>query len=361
MPNELLKEGDGTNKSLKKSFKIYFFIILGLIVAIAVLFLLLLLGGKSKAAPTPLCGDGSLYRTCSIDKPYYCNNGTLITNVSSCGCPSGIKENGTKCVYQYQTGGKNSSFYYILDGKSGTINLTLYYGLVNYFSTVSESINYAPGQVPQRSDFTFVRINNQDQYYLLEPLVKEIQNMAPESKTDQARIAISLVQNIPWGSSGKTIQVSPETSVGYSRYPYQVLYDDQGLCGEKSELLAFILRDIGYGVALFYYPNQDHEALGIKCPLDESLNDTGYCFVETSGPSIITDNNLVYAGGIRLNSTPQLIVLANGISLPENLPEYNDAKKLESLQHRFFLGPIASYELNKLKNKYGLAESYNLT
>lgn len=117
---------------------------------------------------------------------------------------------------------------------------------------------------------------------------------------------------------------------------------------------------MGYGVALFYYPLEDHEALGVKCPIQDSLDGTGYCFVETSGPSIISDSSLEYSGGITLGSSPQVIIISNGISLPDNMGEYSDAKTMEGLSRMTTLDPISNIKLNQLDQKYGLSKVYNI-
>lgn len=355
---QILKKG-AKKEIISTSLRIYFFMIVFLIALIIFLFLFLKFESYIPSSSARTCGDGSLYGTCSISKPYYCSNGTLYLNSSVCGCPEGTSKKGDSCVSKYQTNAKNLTLNYVLDGVNGSVNFTAYKGMDSYLSTLPESIYYSSGQVPQRSDFVLKQINNNDQSVLLEPLVKDIENLAPTDKVNQARIAVSLVQNIPWGASGKTISFLGSV-VGYSRYPYQVVYDNQGLCGEKSELLAFILRDMGYGVALFYYPQQNHEAVGVKCPMQDSFNETGYCFVETSGPAIISDSHLVYADGITLNTTPQLVILSEGISLPSNLQEYKDAKTLDALRQRILLDPISSHILNTLKKKYGLPEVYNI-
>jgi len=308
----------------------------------------------------PACGDGSPYASCSADKPYYCSYGVLVENASECGCPPGSTGQGNSCISLYQNGSvKQANFSYVLDGKENSANFTMYTGLYNYLFSLPDSITSSDGKLPQRADFALKRINESYQKALLAPLVKEIENLVPGSKVDQARVAISLVQNIPWGSSGKKITFGG-FKVDYSRYPYQVLYDNQGLCEEKSELLAFMLRDLGYGVVLFYYPQENHETVGIKCPMSESLNGTGYCFVETSGPAIISDSNLVYANGEKLNSSFQVVPISNGISLPTGLAEYGDAKKLTRLTDKEWLNPISSMTLNALEKKYGLGQAYNI-
>ncbi len=327
-------------------------------IVLFIVLLVLLIYVKPHAAPS--CGDGSFYASCSSDKPFYCSSGILIENASRCGCPSNSTQANDSCISYYQSGSmKSADFYYTVEGKQSEINFTMYKGLYNYLFSLPNSITSTDGKAPQRSEFALKRINDLNQENLLIPLVKQIQNLAPDSKVDQARIAISLVQNIPWGSSGKTITFGG-FKLDYSRYPYQVLYDNQGLCEEKSELLAFMLRDIGYGVVLFYYPQENHETVGIKCPVAESLNGTGYCFVETSGPAIISDSNLVYANGEKLNSSPEILNISDGISLPEGLPEYNDARKLEKLSDRGWLGPVYSMTLNNLEKKYGLGKVYNI-
>lgn len=347
-------------RGMKRNFLTWKKIIFILIVLVLIsAFLISTSPGNKQTTGIPTCGDGTFYNTCSLEKPYYCSGMMLIENISACNCPPHLSLSGNSCVSVYQSGQELSIFDYVLNGQNGSINLTLYKGLTTYLSALPKAISYNNGQTPLIADFKLLRINEPNQEVLMQPLIKEIQNLAPNDKVTQARIAISLVQNIHWGASGKEVTFGSQT-VANSRYPYEVLYDNQGLCGEKSELLAKILDDLGYGVALFYYPTENHETLGIKCPLEESLNGTGYCFVETSGPSIISDSSLVYAGGVTLSSSPEVILISNGISLPSGLPEYHDADVLASLRSKGSLGPINSYTFTQLENKYGLSKVYNI-
>ena len=182
-----------------------------------------------------------------------------------------------------------------------------------------------------------------------------------EDKTDRVRIAISLVQKIPFGNSNRTIFFR-ENLLNYSRYPYQVLYDDMGVCGEKSELLAFLLKEMGYGVVFFYHNFENHESIGIRCPVQYSLDNSGYCIVETTGASIITDDEIEYAGVGRLYSEPEVILIAKGNSVGRDLYEYNDAKDLKEIRRAIENGKINLLQHNQLeilKEKYGLEEIYN--
>ena len=192
------------------------------------------------------------------------------------------------------------------------------------------------------------------------PLVKEIQNLAPDSKTDQARIAVSLVQNIPYGFSDKKELILGK-EFNHHRYPYEVLYDNEGICGEKSQLLAFLLKELGFDVAIFYNQMENHESVGIKCPKRKSWHGSEYCFVETSGPSIISDASITFVGGINLESKPLVMKISDGISLSSNLEDYEDAESFKKIREKN--GNLNSFDITKLdelRKKYGLDGEYNL-
>ncbi len=215
---------------------------------------------------------------------------------------------------------KNIVLKYILDGQEEEIHFRVYYEVNNYVLNIPRIIDYSGLEIPFRGDFKLKSINEEVQREMILPLVKRIQNLAPDNKIQQARIAINIVQNIPYGFSEKTLFFVGQ-EINYSRYPYEVLNENQGICGEKSTLLSFLLKELGYGVSIFYFAEENHEAVGIKCPVDRSFYGSGYCFIETDGPSIITDSSIVFEGGIRLESTPEVILISKGISLPEKARE----------------------------------------
>lgn len=306
------------------------------------------------------CGDGSFYNTCDLNKPYYCNTDAmlLVENATLCGCPDGMSKTGDICYSPYQTEPKEISLKYVLRGEEQYLNLTVYKGLADYISTLPKTINYQPGEKPLRSDFKLRSINNEEQRQLLLPLLIAIQNTA-DNKEDQVRIAVSIVQNIEFGESEKSQALPGTNNIIYSRYPYEVLYDGKGICEEKSELLAFLLKEMGYGVVFFYYQDENHEALGIKCPPRYSIDNTGYCFIETTGPSIITDSEIEYTGGVKLTSDPEIILVSNGEGLGYDMYEYADAEEMIKLRNGDFV-LFKENSLNNLKEKYGLVETYRI-
>ena len=307
---------------------------------------------------TTICGDGTPYDSCSATKPYFCEQGILVEKISVCGGSSISEIRNDSCFSQYKTYPKSIILSYILNGEENLMGFTVYGELTDHLSRVSRIIDYSEDEAPSRTDFKLKIINYDEQRELLMPLVVKIQNIANDP-IEQARIAISIVQNIPYGSTEKKLLFAG-SEINYSRYPYEVLYYGQGICGEKATLMAFLLKELGYGVSIFYFADENHEAIGIKCPIKKSFRDTGYCFVETGGPAVITDSSMEYVDGIKLESEPEILVISEGISLPENMFEYKDAKTLRDIRNRNFFGLLKFWRLDGINEEYGLAEEYNL-
>lgn len=303
------------------------------------------------------CGDSTPYGLCSLNKPYYCEEGVLVERAEICGCPNILYQNESLCVSRYKQNSKEINLNYFLGENKDSINLLVYSDLMNYLSDLPVSISYSENETPSRVDFKLRNINNDLQRELLLPLIVEIQNLENNS-LDQMRLAVSLVQNIKYESSNKTIFLGGQ-EINYSRYPYEVLYEGRGICGEKTELLAFLLKELGYETAFFYYIEENHEAVGIKCPEKFGIGDSGYCFIETTGPSIISDSSIIYVDGTVLKSIPEVYLISEGRSLPENMPEYKDAKLMKRLREGKFVF-FKKSKLEYLSEKYGLVEEYRL-
>jgi hypothetical protein len=288
-------------------------------------------------------------------------NKILIEQSSLCGCPENMTSEGESCISNYQSEPKEILLNYTLRGKQYELNFTAYKGLVDYLSQLTPYISSnGTYDVPSRMDFKLKDINNQEQRDLLLPLIVEIQNRA-QNREDQVRIATSIVQNLEWGSTNKTILFFGN-KVPYQRHPYEVLYDSEGLCGEKSELLAFLLKEMGFGTVIFYNEQENHESVGIKCPVEQSWHGTGYCFIETTGSAIMTDSSIIYTNGLTLSTIPLVLPISDGDSLNGDLYEYKDAKTFgeirNNLNNSFFFNPIKFWTLNDLEKKYGLTKSY---
>lgn len=188
---------------------------------------------------------------------------------------------------------------------SGKISYPVYAGLDEYFSNVERSISYSEGSAPPTTkDFIMKEINDDLQYQALMPLVWEIRSKARTPK-DEANMAIKMVQNIPYDYDA----LYSVYLIG--RYPYEVIYDNKGVCGEKSELLAFLLKELGYDVVIFEFNAENHRAVGILC--DKGNYKTNYCFIESTEPTAVGYIPPNYVGNIDIrNAKPEIVQVSKG-------------------------------------------------
>jgi len=299
----------------------------------------------------PRCSDRTVYGECSVSKPLYCLNGVLIKKASLCGCPLNEVAQGDNCVSKYETGPIEQTFSYVVKGNSDSIKFTVYAGLKNYLAGISRYYYCDPTCPSDRElELRFLDQNEQNKY--LKNLVDIIKSKT-SNLDEQARIAISLVQKIPYDWEGfKTNNLN-------NRYPYEVLYDKKGVCAEKARLLAYILREMGFGVVLFDYKTENHMAVGIKCPSQYSYKSSGFCFIEAAAPSIITYSEGDYVGVGKLSSTPDILIISDGLSFDSVSEEYNDAQEWKRLNElskssNGYLDSYNYYKWQTLVNKYGI-------
>lgn len=254
---------------------------------------------------------------------------------------------------------ETETFNYVLRGSSGSISLSLDSQTESYLAGLPRTYTCDP-TCPTQDQIEINDINEPTEQPTIQQLVQSIQSKT-SSTDDQARIAISLVQNIPYDWSGF---VSGNLN---GRYPFQVLYENTGVCEEKSHLLADILQDLGYGVVLFKFdPSStsqvNHEAIGIECQQQYSYENSGYCFVEATTPTIITYDNGQYSVSPTqtepLPPSSDTVQISNGKSFDAS-QEYADAQlynqinqKSESQNH--ILDTATYNEWVTLVNKYGL-------
>jgi hypothetical protein len=254
-------------------------------------------------------------------------------------------------VAELETGKKKQSYPYTLRSQSQFL----------YFDTYSGVNAYLQDRYPNRpTDFYDVSklegyyreyVNDSVQEHYLDDLIDNI-NDRSYLPQERARIAVSLIQHIPYKVTSRTY------------YPYEVLYYDSGKCEDKSILAAYILSQMGYGTALLLYYPEHHMALGLKCPKKFSINNSGYCFVETTTPAIMTFNNGTYTGVGRLTSQPEIIRISEGNSFEQMEEEYTDAQALDTVMRSavfnatgIYLDTINYNQISYLNKKYGLFES----
>jgi len=218
----------------------------------------------------------------------------------------------------YNTQPKINTYEYYLKNERNTIYFELFGGLNDYFKLLDRNIYYTYKE-PSLIDFINKKINNEIQQENLSLSINKIKNMNI-SNDDKARIIISLVQNIPYDDW------AADTNTVTGKYPYEVLYTETGVCGEKSQLIVLFLKEFGFGTALFNFEIENHQAAGIKCPIEYSYKNSGYCFIEATTPNIITDSYGDYVGAGKLISIPEISIMSDGY-------EFNPIEEISILNY----------------------------
>lgn len=231
-------------------------------------------------------------------------------------------------------------YVYTLNGTEGVIGLAL--------PTAEYNDLQAKGKPKDETTVEYFQafMNEPTQQKYVQELADEIKKKSSDPD-DQARIAISLVQHIPF-HHGDTY-----------RYPYEVMYDGTGICGEKSMLLALLLKDLGYGSCTFFFKTEGHMTAGIKAASPYDYKGTGYAFIETTEPKIVTYDQTYFPEfkGM-VTSTPVVVPEGTGRDFSGVAEEYSDAQEWEQLQAKIHAKSLTSADKARytaLDDKYDLS------
>jgi hypothetical protein len=240
----------------------------------------------------------------------------------------------------YRKSPKTTPYPYVIDGSRKSISFTTYGGLSDYFSEKSHTYRYNPNEV------IMALLENDYQNENLQPLVETIRKSST-NPDNQAKIAISLVQHIPYNWNKYY-----GTSMDWY-YPYETLYNDRGVCADKSLLLAYLLNELGYDTVLFEFSG--HMAVGVKGSPNYGFYNTGYAFIETTRPTITTYIPDTYLSGFKVSSNPNIIHLNGGKKVLDVSNEYRDAVRLKQLEGMGTVLDQTNYaEWLRISNNYNL-------
>lgn len=241
----------------------------------------------------------------------------------------------------------NRTLNYVLNGKKKSINVTVDSSTYNYIYNIPRVACPTCATLAERDR---VIITEATQKAALQPLVAAIQ-AATKKPDDQARIAISLVQKIPYDwDKFDLIEAGHSTHL---RYPYESIYDNLQICSESSYLIAFLLAELGYASGVFVFPDASYDTAAIKCPAKYSYKNTGYCFIEATGREIVTYDTMAnrYSGDYIFEElTP------NGREFSPK-QDYKDARNYKKYRDKLLTGKLkkkSRKRYNKLVKKYGL-------
>ena len=241
----------------------------------------------------------------------------------------------------YRQSPKTTSFSYVIDGNRRFMSFTTYGGLSDYFSKKSHSYHYDP-----ETGVIVDLLENEVQNENMRPLIEMIRKQS-DTSDDQAKIAISLVQRIPFNGN----KYSRTATDWY--YPYETVHNNKGSAADKSVLLAYLLNELGFETVLFEFSN--HIVVGVKSSSKYAFYDTGYAFIETTRPTIITYEPDTSYGGFSISQNPRIIHLSGGKRVLDVSAEYGDAMRMKQLEEMGgSLNQSYRAELSKISDKYDL-------
>jgi hypothetical protein len=244
----------------------------------------------------------------------------------------------------FHTGPSERLYPFVLHGDRLSAHYTLYDGV--YAELESRFIRFDGNYTRYYHAF----LDDPLEETTMHEIVAGVQSAANEPD-DQLRCAVSLVQAIPYGRSG----TEPPHRYHNAQYPYETLYENSGVCEDKSLLLAAILRKLGYGVALFKFDTENHMAVGVRCADGYDFRDTGYAFIETTVPCIATDDQGKYVSFGRITTMPEVIPIAEGKSFGTVEHEFRDAREWNAILAQGHVLDARTYaRWKELAEEYGI-------
>ncbi len=182
-------------------------------------------------------------------------------------------------------GAKERVYQWEYKGVKYSITENLYESVNEFYKNQPKSFSYV-GTLPQNWEEeyygNFLKIDQEDKTII--ELVEKIRQLGVKQKlTDDELVDLTMafVQSIPYDDA-KAENILAKNSNETMRYPYEVLFQQLGVCSDKSLLAIALLRVMGYGTAIFTYPDDNHMAIGIQCPKANSTYGSGYCYSETT-------------------------------------------------------------------------------
>lgn len=189
-------------------------------------------------------------------------------------------------------------------GKKYNLSQTLYKSVYEYYRAQSKDYSYSgtlPDNWQEEYYAMFLKTNVADKS--IPEIVSKIQDLGKKNNLTDDQIvdlALAFVQSIEYDDA-KAKNILTQAGNESMLFPYETLYEQRGVCSDKSFLAYALLRQMGYGTALFTYEQENHMAVAIACPKNYSTYASGYCYAETTSvgnkigiiPSIDTESNKV--------------------------------------------------------------------
>lgn len=179
----------------------------------------------------------------------------------------------------------SKTFAWNYKGVKYELPLTLYRSVYEYYQNQPKTYSYE-GQLPAdwEEDYYGMFLKADDNDPTIAELASRLKALGQKHDLNNDQIvelSLSFVQAIQYDDT-KASNILAKTGNEKMLYPYETLFEQKGVCSDKSLLEFSILRQLGYGVAIFAYEQDNHMAIGVQCPKSYSTYGSGYCYAETT-------------------------------------------------------------------------------
>lgn len=180
----------------------------------------------------------------------------------------------------WPTGKKVETLTCSYKSKNLKIDVPVYGNVSNYYKNLPNQEKYL-----NDGDFSkFVYTNPKDK--TVSTLSSQIYSMIRSMSLgdDQAlELATCFVQNIPYDNQKyeQVVKIAGNTA-DTEQFPYETLYNNKGICTDKAYLGSAVLKEMGYGTAIMYFPNDHHMSLGISVPSGYTSFNSNYAIMDVT-------------------------------------------------------------------------------
>lgn len=179
----------------------------------------------------------------------------------------------------------SKTFKWEFKGEKYSLTETFDQEVYNFYKAQPKIFSYSGELKPNwEEEYYGMFLKRSDQDKSISQLALDLQDLGKKHKLSDDQIVdltLAFVQAIQYDDA-KAKNILAKDGSQTMQYPYETLFTQLGVCSDKSLLAVSILREMGYGTAIFAYNDDNHMAIGIECPKNYSTYGSGYCYSETT-------------------------------------------------------------------------------
>lgn len=196
-----------------------------------------------------------------------------------------LKNSGAKSEFPQLADPVKKTFNWEFKGAKYSLDETLYGSVYEFYKSQPKKFSYSGELKPNwEEEYYGMFLKRPEDDKSISALASDIQVLGKKHGLSDDQIVdltLAFVQSIQYDDA-KAKNILAKTGNETMLYPYETLFEQAGVCSDKSLLATVLLRQMGYGTAIFAYNQDNHMSIGISCPQNYSTYGSGYCYAETT-------------------------------------------------------------------------------